>query len=111
MGKGVLKVLRLGTVGAKPEVFSTHRACPSCGKSFPELDPRLFSFNSKHGWCTSCFGTGLVVGKVKAEEVHELDLANLDEEPTETCPECEGARLNPIARHVRFADRPIHALV
>ena len=32
-------------------VFSTKRACPSCGRSFPELDPRLFSFNSKHGWC------------------------------------------------------------
>ena len=33
------------------DVFSTKRACPSCGRSFPELDPRLFSFNSKHGWC------------------------------------------------------------
>ncbi|MCB1938025.1 MAG: excinuclease ABC subunit A [Rhodocyclaceae bacterium] len=110
VGKGVLKVLRLGTVGAKPEVFSTHRACSSCGKSFPELDPRLFSFNSKHGWCGSCFGTGLVVGKVKEEEVHDLDLASMDEEPTETCPSCEGARLNPVARAVRFADRPIHAL-
>ena len=34
-------------------VFSTKRACPSCGRSFPELDPRLFSFNSKHGWCAA----------------------------------------------------------
>src|SRR5262249_39678303 len=41
------------------EVFSTKRACPVCNRSFPEADPRLFSFNSKHGWCQSCFGTGL----------------------------------------------------
>ncbi|RPI64744.1 MAG: excinuclease ABC subunit A, partial [Lysobacterales bacterium] len=39
--------------------FSTKRACPSCGTSFPEPDPRLFSYNSKHGWCPGCFGTGL----------------------------------------------------
>src|SRR5690606_30893000 len=32
-------------------LFSTRRACPSCGDSFDDLDPRLFSFNSKHGWC------------------------------------------------------------
>ena len=39
--------------------FSTKRACRSCGRSFPELDPRLFSYNSKHGWCAACYGTGL----------------------------------------------------
>ena len=42
----------------KVQVFSIKRACPSCGTSFAELDPRLFSFNSKHGWCEDCFGTG-----------------------------------------------------
>ncbi|MEO6016565.1 MAG: excinuclease ABC subunit A, partial [Polaromonas sp.] len=31
--------------------FSTKRACPVCSTSYPELDPRLFSYNSKHGWC------------------------------------------------------------
>jgi excinuclease ABC subunit A len=41
------------------QVFSIHRACAGCGKSFPEPDPRMFSYNSKHGWCTHCFGTGL----------------------------------------------------
>ena len=30
--------------------FSVKRACPSCGTSFPEPDPRMFSYNSKHGW-------------------------------------------------------------
>jgi excinuclease ABC subunit A len=41
------------------KVFSTKRACPVCGTSYPELDPRMFSYNSKHGWCTGCVGTGL----------------------------------------------------
>ncbi|MCO5099936.1 MAG: excinuclease ABC subunit UvrA [Burkholderiaceae bacterium] len=40
-------------------LFSTKRACASCGTSFPEPDPRLFSFNSKAGWCPSCLGTGI----------------------------------------------------
>ncbi|MGH8704460.1 MAG: excinuclease ABC subunit UvrA, partial [Burkholderiales bacterium] len=40
------------------QAFSTKRACPSCGRSFAELDPRLFSYNSRHGWCPGCYGTG-----------------------------------------------------
>ena len=74
LGKGVVHVLegldRLQAAAAKAtvdrveldlpqRVFSTKRACPSCTRSFPELDPRLFSFNSKHGWCDACYGTGL----------------------------------------------------
>jgi excinuclease ABC subunit A len=43
------------------KVFSTKRACPTCGTSYPELDPRMFSYNSKHGWCKSCVGTGLAL--------------------------------------------------
>ena len=39
--------------------YSTARACAGCGRSFDELDPRLFSFNSRHGWCPRCRGTGL----------------------------------------------------
>ena len=39
--------------GMTETVFSVKRACPSCGTSFPELDPRLFSYNSRHGWCAT----------------------------------------------------------
>jgi hypothetical protein len=53
-----------GKAGARL-VFSTKRACPNCGTGFPELDPRLFSFNSKHGWCKSCFGTGLALAGLR----------------------------------------------
>jgi excinuclease ABC subunit A len=46
-GKGVVYVAADSTspLGLKPIVFSTARACPKCGRSFEELDPRLFSFN------------------------------------------------------------------
>lgn len=39
-------------------LFSTHFACTDCGVSFPELEPRSFSFNSSHGWCETCEGLG-----------------------------------------------------
>ena len=38
--------------------FSTKMACPVCGYSIPELEPRLFSFNSPAGACKSCDGLG-----------------------------------------------------
>ena len=54
LGKGLVHVLDLDAKRQKVQVFSIKRACPSCGTSFSELDPRLFSFNSKHGWCEDC---------------------------------------------------------
>src|SRR5690606_37259943 len=39
-------------------VHSTERSCPSCGLSFPQLDPRDFSYNSQQGWCPKCRGFG-----------------------------------------------------
>ncbi len=57
-GKGVVMVEPQGKKSG-PLTLSTRRACPSCGEGFPELDPRLFSYNSAQGWCTGCFGTGL----------------------------------------------------
>lgn len=39
-------------------VFSEHFACPTCSISLPELEPRLFSFNSPHGACPACTGLG-----------------------------------------------------
>ncbi len=40
-------------------VFSARFACPSCGHSIQELEPRLFSFNNPHGACPSCDGLGI----------------------------------------------------
>ncbi|MDR0634683.1 MAG: excinuclease ABC subunit UvrA [Azoarcus sp.] len=110
-GKGVLKVLAPGTAGAKPVTFSTLRACPSCGKSFPAPDPKLFSYNARHGWCPACFGTGLKTVP-RVEDPDQLDLGNVDGliHQDETCPACEGARLNPVARAVRFRGLGLHEL-
>ncbi|MGB1236559.1 MAG: excinuclease ABC subunit UvrA [Pseudomonadales bacterium] len=40
-------------------VFSARFACPQCGHSIQELEPRLFSFNNPHGACSSCDGLGM----------------------------------------------------
>ncbi len=44
--------------GSDDIVFSTLYACPVCGYSIPELEPRVFSFNSPHGACPECDGLG-----------------------------------------------------
>jgi excinuclease ABC subunit A len=121
-------------------LFSTKRACSSCGTSFPEPDPRMFSFNSKIGWCPSCIGTG-----VKLPYVPELDPKRRSDEDSSTeaigamaekladqladraeseaagsgeasgaasepCPACAGRRLNRSALAVRLLDLSIAEL-
>jgi excinuclease ABC subunit A len=94
--------------GNSVRVFSTRRACPSCGTSFSELDPRLFSFNSRHGWCQSCFGTGASMRGFDAEQTGEETLWNdWFEGEAKACRSCDGQRLNPTALHVRFRDESI----
>ena len=91
--------------------FSTKRACPSCGTSFPESDPRLFSYNSKHGWCTDCFGTGVKLAGFDAEQSGEEVWWNAwYEGETAPCDTCHGARLNPTALAVTFAGKSIAEL-
>ena len=92
--------------------FSVKRACPSCSRSFPEPDPRLFSYNSKHGWCESCFGTGLKIKDFK-EELSGEESAWLNREAEEddpVCPSCDGSRINEIARNVLWQKLPINKL-
>ncbi|GAE27136.1 excinuclease ABC subunit A [Halalkalibacter wakoensis JCM 9140] len=45
-------------IGEEELLFSQHHACPECGFSIPELEPRMFSFNSPYGACPSCDGLG-----------------------------------------------------
>ena len=105
-GKGVVQVLPLGS--RKPIVFSTKRACPDCGTSFAELDPRLFSFNSKQGWCGDCFGTGLELSGFDEEQTGEESSWNEWHDGEEkTCQGCHGERLNAVARSVRFRGKSI----
>jgi excinuclease ABC subunit A len=113
-GKGVVHVQRVAAADKMPDeaaVFSTKRACPNCGTGFPELDPRLFSFNSKHGWCKGCFGTGLQLPEFDAEQTGEESAWREDAEaPAEVCADCQGQRLNSVALHVLFRDQSIAAL-
>jgi excinuclease ABC subunit A len=136
IGKGVMHLLSpLDGLAARLEagdstaglgqlkVFSTKRACPQCGTSYPELDPRMFSYNSKHGWCTSCVGTGLALTREQRkafdDSVRDDDNKGREqdfpsEEPDveglagEACPDCHGARLNLASRSVTFADKAIN---
>ncbi len=88
--------------------FSTKRACSGCGKSFSEPDPRMFSYNSKHGWCEHCFGTGLQLSGFDAAHTSEEVWWNEWYEGEETpCPACHGKRLNPTSLAVRFDERSI----
>lgn len=92
-------------------LFSTERACPSCGKGFDELDPRLFSYNSKHGWCESCYGTGETISDFDEEQTGEESAWLDNEEGVSTqCRSCEGQRLNKTALAVRFRDLSIAQL-
>ena len=91
-------------------VLNTEMSCPVCGESFEELDPRLFSFNSAHGWCEVCRGFGEVwdAPEAEADTLLEAELAEerrrewLDEDEARPCTACQGTRLKPVARHVRI---------
>ncbi|MBQ2835601.1 MAG: excinuclease ABC subunit UvrA [Clostridia bacterium] len=51
----------IDVVGGKPTLYSCNYACPDCGFSFPELSPRMFSFNNPYGACPKCSGIGFLM--------------------------------------------------
>jgi len=124
------------TAALNTRLFSTKRACASCGTSFAELDPRLFSFNSKIGWCPDCVGTGTKLPYVPkldprgrqdedrtsgaigdlaerlADQVASEAASNAGDDVPGTpfeapCPACDGRRLNRTALAVRLQERSI----
>jgi len=58
IGKGIVIVNAKETKKAQDLIFSELFSCPICGFSLPEIEPRLFSFNSPYGACPSCQGLG-----------------------------------------------------
>ena len=74
-GKVVVDVVGEGEV-----LFSTKYACPECNYSLPELEPRLFSFNSPYGACKECKGLGT---KLKIDA--DLIIPNKDKSLNENC--------------------------
>ena len=89
-------------------LYSTARACPGCGKSFDELDPRLFSYNSRHGWCPSCYGTGRELrGFDETATGEEAHWSENGTDGARECRACDGRRLRPEALAVRYRSHGI----
>ena len=76
-------LVKIQHIDGSIETLSSKFICPEDGASFPEVEPRLFSFNSPYGACTSCNGLG-------TESLFSEKL----------CPVCEGKRLRPEAIRV-----------
>lgn len=76
-------LIKIESPNHEPRLLSAKFICPIDGSSFPEIEPRLFSFNSPYGACPECNGLGTV------------GFFNLDQ-----CPVCEGKRLRPEALRV-----------
>ncbi|MEH8076819.1 excinuclease ABC subunit UvrA [Gallibacterium anatis] len=56
---GIVVVANMDDSSAEELVFSANFACPHCGYSLPELEPRMFSFNNPAGACPTCDGLGI----------------------------------------------------
>ncbi len=87
-GKNVLTVLT-----DKEVSLSAQFTCPNDGFSFPEIEPRLFSFNSPYGACEACHGLGV-------KELWSEDL----------CETCEGKRLKKEALSVLVKNKNINSV-
>lgn len=76
-------LVKIESPDGSDRTLSAKFICPVDGSSFPEVEPRLFSFNSPYGACPECNGLGMV-GIFQSDE----------------CPSCNGARLRPEALRV-----------
>jgi excinuclease ABC subunit A len=76
------------------QIYSTEYSCSNDGFSFPEIEPRMFSFNSPYGYCDYC--TGLGTRELFSEE---------------NCPKCEGKRLNENTLSVKVGNKNIWEVV
>lgn len=86
--------------------YSRTMACLRCGTSFPEINPRLFSFNSSYGACPRCNGlgfTGAGEGMFEPYERSEEDFLSLEKQ----CRHCHGMRLRPEALSVKLQNLSI----
>lgn len=82
-------LVRITDASGEAHIVSAKFMCPHDGFSFPEVEPRLFSFNSPYGACPECKGLGT---KYLFSD--------------ETCEVCQGARLRPEALHVFIGSSP-----
>ncbi len=119
IGKGTVRIL---TADKQFHVLSSSQSCATCGISYEDLDPRDFSFNSPHGWCSECRGYGKVPHKHRALDASRFDsmlaaevddertMERMDDDELVTCPSCKGVRLNAASRQVQLENRAIESL-
>ncbi|MBL7543398.1 MAG: excinuclease ABC subunit UvrA [Bdellovibrionaceae bacterium] len=116
------------TIQGKRTLFSLKSSCPVCGFAFPELEPRLFSFNNPRGYCETCKGLGTLdfveeevysdgdEGNRKLNQVkyvYKNQSSSEDDESEEfepeirDCPDCQGNRLKPESLNIKIAEKNI----
>jgi len=119
------------TLDGERTSYSLHSACPECGYSFPEIEPRMFSFNNPRGACPTCNGLGTldlveeeqfsdsevggkkldkVVYKYKGKKTSDEDEEEAEEIVLSECPDCHGSRLRPEALNIRLGGKTIAEL-
>lgn len=120
----------------KRMTYSIHSACPVCGFNFPEIEPRLFSFNNPRGACQTCNGLGtidiveeqdIVYGGGEEGSASKLKIryrlaarvtnkseddedGEIDQLKIRVCPDCNGTRLRAEPRNVLIGDKTITEL-
>lgn len=117
------------------KTYSIYSACPICGFSFPEIEPRFFSFNNPRGACKTCNGLGTIdieeieqsayqggdeprtftnikykISDKAAHRTEEDEEGTFDELAIRQCPDCEGTRLSEEPRNVLIAGKAITQL-
>lgn len=113
MGEGQL-ILETQEGSKKTESLMSERfACPDCNISYPEPEPRTFSFNSPMGACPTCDGLGIDTEKEAEFSERDAEDADSDLPPTlqpeltpenAPCPTCHGQRLRKESLHYRLGD-------
>ncbi|QDT97447.1 excinuclease ABC subunit UvrA [Gimesia aquarii] len=95
-GNGTCIVSQEMESGWSDRFLSTRLACGRCSLSFPDPEPRSFSFNSPYGACQFCQGLGVIED---------------DSDKEQTCPECQGARINNYSRSVKLSGSSIDQIM
>ena len=96
--------------------YSIHATCPVCLAGFPELEPKLFSFNNPKGACPECNGLGyLPEGWTEENEKKNINMeaeaeAEAEDILEKNCSYCAGTRLQPFALSVKIKGKNIAEL-
>lgn len=97
-GDGACIVSQETESGWSDRFLSTRLACGTCQLSFPDPEPRAFSFNSPYGACPNCQGLGVIEAAPPTER-----------EPV--CPVCNGTRINEYGRSVKLQGQSIDQVI